>query len=221
LKEIFGRKIPTTIEELVDPAHTAVAVVDAQNDFCVEGGRVNECGGDLKGYPETIKNIGKLIEEARRAGVLVVYIQLATLPNHASESAATLRFRMKAYGDPEKIPAYALEGTWGQQIVDEIKPTERDTVMKKNRASGFMQTNLDLVLRCHGIKTLVVAGFATNGCVFATVRDGLDLDYFVVAAKDCMNSVQRDLHEATLKLMESRCDVFTSDNIVEVWRSKI
>lgn len=220
LREIFGKEIPTTIEELVDPIHTAVIVVDSQNDFCSEGGSVHTSRGDLTGYPETIKNIGKLVEGARSVRVPVIYIQLTTLPNHASESAATLRFFMAEYGDPEKVPAYALEGTWGQQIVDEIKPTEKDTVIKKNRSSSFMQTNLDLVLRSNGIKTLVVAGFVTHGCVLATVRDGLDLDYFVVIAKNCVNSVKKDLHEAALKLMESRCDALTSKKILEIWQNK-
>lgn len=214
--------IPTTLEELIDPVHTAVVVVDAQNDFCKEGGHAHKSGRDLSGYPETIKNISRLIEEARRAGVLVVYTQNTTLPNHASDSAEFIRYLIKhwAHGDPKKIPSITLEGTWGEEIVDELKPTDGDVVVKKNRTSGFIQTNMDLVLRNHGIKTLVVTGFVSNGCVLATAGDGQCFDYFNVVAKDCINSTRKDLHEHAMKVMEYRFDTFTSDLIIEVWRNK-
>ena len=214
--------IPETLEELIDPRYTAVAVVDAQNDFCKEGGYAHEYGGDLTGYREAIENIRRLVEEARRVGALVVYTMNTALHNHASDSAALLYYWIKdwAQGDPDRIPNVTVEGTWGEEIVDELKPREGDVVVKKNRSSGFIQTNLDLVLRNHGVKTLVTVGFVSNGCVFATARDGDMFDYFIVVAKDAVNSPRKDLHAPAMKLMEWRFDVYSTDQLIEAWKKK-
>lgn len=214
--------IPTTLAELISPVHTAVVVVDVQNDFCKEGGVAQKCGRDLSPYPETIGNIERLVKEARKAGVLVVYTQNTTMPNHASDSAESIRDLINRWagGHVEKIPDVTMEGTWGQQIVNEVTPADRDVVVKKNRSSAFIQTNMDLVLRNYGITTLVVTGFVTYGCVYATAKDGQCLDYFIVVPKDCVNGGRKDLHEHAMALMDSRFDVHPSDKILEVWRNK-
>lgn len=219
--ELFGKIIPITLKELIAPVHAAIVVVDAQNEFCKEGGAAYKSGGDLSKFPETIKNIKKVIEEARKVGVLVVYTQNTGLPNHASDSADFIRYRYRrwAHGDPEKIPAITVEGSWGQKIVNEIKPAAGDVVIKKNRSSGFIQSNMDLVLRNHGIRTLIITGFVSHGCVLATAIVGSCLDYFIVLARDCVNTGRRGLNEPAIQVMEWRYDVVTSNQIIEIWKN--
>ena len=211
--------IPDSMEELISPQYTAVAVVDAQNDFCKEGGALHKFGADLSFFHETIKNIKMLIEEARTVKVPIVYVQNTALPNHASDSPEMIRWYIKTWTHNfKRIPTFTLEGTWGEQIVDELRPVEGDVIIKKNRASGFIHTNLDLILRNKRIRTLVVTGFVTHLCILATVMDGRCRDYFMVVAKDCVNSNRKDMHEIAIKLMESRFDVWASDQIIEVWK---
>jgi ureidoacrylate peracid hydrolase len=163
-----------------------------------------------------------LVEKAREEGALVVYTMNTTLHNHASDSASLIYYLIKdwAQGDPERIPSVTVEDTWGEEIVDELRPKEGDVVVKKNRSSGFIQTNLDLILRNRGIKTLVIVGFVSNGCVFATARDGDMLDYFIVVAKDATDTPRKDLHEPAMKLMEWRFDAYPTDQLIEIWKNK-
>ena len=116
------------------------------------------------------------------------------------------------------MTTYTVKGTWGEQIVDELKPADGDVVVKKYRTSGFMHTNLDFILRNHGIKTLVITGVLSHGCVFATARSGKDSEYFIVIAKDAMNSVNKFMHKHGMKLIEMYFDSFTTDQIINIWK---
>lgn len=218
--KLHGRSIPMTLEELVSPRYTALIVVDVQNDFCVKEGVYQKHGKYLSKGDTIIKKLKLLIQEARKVGVQIIYIQNTTLPNLMSDSDARLRFQMKVYGldDPNLIPQVTLDGSWGHKIVKGIKPKNGDLVVKKNRPSAFIGTNLDLLLRSNNIKTLLITGVVTQGCVKATARDGQFHEYFVVIVRDCVESTNKDLHGAALKIMETHFDVVTSDQIIEIWK---
>lgn len=218
--EIEGKQVFTELHELVDPAHTALVVVDMQRDFCTPGWAFDRLGVDLSMYPAMVPRLARLVEAARGAGVRVVYVQMTVLPGRASESPAQIRFNLRlhlashAEGEPLR---YTLDGSEGQAIVDELAPEPGDWVVKKYRSSGFWGTNLDLLLRSNGIKTLVMTGATTEGCVESTARDALFNDYYVVVAEDCVASDDRAQHEASLLLMRHRFDLAGSEEIAAVW----
>ncbi len=217
--EFDGKYIPVSLENLLHPKHTALVIVDVQNDYCEKGGFSQKKGEYLSKGNEIIEKLHSLIEKAREVGVQVIYTQNTILPNHKSDSAARLRFLMKIHGldDPRSLPPVVLEGSWGHQVVEEIKPKNGDIVVKKYRPSAFVGTNLDMVLRSNNTKTLLITGVATQVCVDSTARDALFHEYFVVIARDCVDSSAKDLHEAALKIMETYYDVLDSDQIIEIW----
>lgn len=221
--EIEGKQVFTELDELVDPAHTALVVVDMQRDFCVPGWAFDRLGVDISMYPPMIPRLARLIEGARAAGVPVVYIQMTVLPGRASESPAQIRFNLKlhlaSHGDVEPLQ-YTAEGSEGQAIIDELVPQPGDLVVKKYRSSGFWGTNLDLLLRSNGIKSVVMTGVTTEGCVESTARDALFNDYYVVIAEDCVASDDREQHDASLLLMRHRFDIATAEEIVAVWSGR-
>jgi ureidoacrylate peracid hydrolase len=92
-------------------------------------------------------------------------------------------------------------------------------VVKKWRSSAFVGTNLDMVLRCNGIKTLVVTGDVTQGCVESTARDASFHDYYVVVLEDCVATYEHDLHEASLKVLRTRVDVTPSGDVLKIWEA--
>lgn len=210
----------TELEELVDPRHTALLVVDMQRDFCVPGWAFDRLGLDISMYPLIIPRLGRLIDGARAAVVPVVYLQMTVLPNRASESPAQIRFNLRlhlaSHGELEPLQ-YAADGSEGQAIVDELAPHPGDLVVKKYRSSGFWGTNLDMLLRSNGIKSVVMTGCTTEGCVESTARDALFNDYYVVIAEDCVASDDREQHEASLLLMRHRFDVATCPEILGIW----
>jgi ureidoacrylate peracid hydrolase len=70
-------------------------------------------------------------------------------------------------------------------LVYGVAPEPGDPLVTKHRYSAFINTDLDLILRAQGIKSLILTGVATNGCVESTARDGFMLDYYVVFVDDC------------------------------------
>ena len=217
--EIFGRKVFTTLEELVDPRHTALVLIDIQNDFCSPRGLMDELGNDLSMMRRMIPGVRRVLEAAREAGVLPIYIQNSWLPEHKAASGSWLRFMVVRYGmDPAR--GCTMEGTWGGEIVSELTPRRDDVVVKKWRSSSFIGTNLDLILRCNEIKTVVLTGDVTQGCVESTARDAAFHDYYVVVLEDCVATYDRDLHEASLKVLRTRVDVAPSTDVLNVWAAQ-
>lgn len=90
--------------------------------------------------------------------------------------------------------------------------------MRKWRSDSFLKTNLDMVLRAHSVQTVIVTGVVTQGCVESTARAAAFRDYYVVVAEDCVATYDRELHEASLKVLRTRVDVAPSDQILRVWR---
>lgn len=218
--EIEGKQVFTTLDELVDPAHTALLVVDMQRDFCLPGGAFDELGVDISMYPPMIPRLARLVDGARTAGVTVIYIQMTVLPDRRSESPAQIRFNLRLHqgqdGDLEPL-AYTPDGSVGQEIIPELAPEDGDLIVKKYRSSGFWGTNLDMLLRSNGIQSVVMAGCTTEGCVESTARDALFNDYYTVIAEDCVASDDRAQHEASMFLMRHRFDIAAADEILTVW----
>lgn len=143
---------------------TAVIVVDMQNDFVKEGGTLV-----VPTAIETVPNIQALLESARAAGVRVAYTQ----DTHFE-------------GDPEwKIwPEHCRAGTWGWEIIDELKPRPEDVVCQKNRYDGFYGTWLDHFLsHVWKVEHLVIVGTVSSICVLHTAASaGLRWFHIVVPA---------------------------------------
>lgn len=213
---VHGRQVFTTLEELVDPSHTALVIIDVQNDFCSEGGLMHEIGKDLSMMKPMVQNLHQVLERARAVGVLPVYIQNQWLPEHRAASGAWLRFMVVRYGmDPKR--GCTVADTWGAEILPEVAPRQGELVVKKWRSSAFVGTNFDMVLRCNDIRTVVITGDVTQGCVESTARDASFHDYYVVVLEDCVATYEHDLHEASLKVLRTRVDVTPAGDVLKIW----
>ena len=210
MKLAYGKEIPISVEDLVDPKHTALLVIDVQNDYAKKNGQLL--------FPQLVKNLVRMVEAARRTGILILYIQDTLLRERLSDSPAWIRHYMlgESKKDPAEISAEGLDGSIGQQIIDEIRPQQNEIVIKKFRSSAFVGTGLDLILRSNNIKSIVVTGLFTEGCVESTCRDASN-EYFVVLAEDCVHSDRKELHDACMKIMKYRYDVLTSEQILNTW----
>lgn len=209
--------VRTTLEGKVAPAHTALLVIDMVNDFIDPKGKTaTRANRPLDHARSVIPVQQELVAVARRVGVPVVFVQHTTLPDHHSDSGSWLDARSRATYSVEDI---CLDGTWGQQIIDELDPLHDELVVKKFRYSGFAGTNLDLVLRSTGRETVVCCGVSTNVCVEATAREAFSLDYYVVLPEDACASWDRSLHEATLASAGHRYGtVCTTADLIDLWQ---
>lgn len=153
----------------IKPQSTAVLVVDMENDFCVEGGAMV-----LPGYEKLIGPQMRVIDAARAAGSPIVFITDAHRPNVHRDREFLKRSR------------HCIEGTWGSQVVEALKPRPDDHYVIKRRYSGFFGTDLDMTLKDLEVDSVVVMGVVTNICVRSTVHDAFFLGYKVFVPEDCV-----------------------------------
>lgn len=217
---VAGKEVPMSLEELVDPATTALVIVDIQNDYCATGGRYDKAGKDMSPYPAMIRETGALLGAARDRGVMRVFIQNLNRLDYRYDSPAQLRFKLHLRGvDPERLPEteHAIEGSWGYAIVDELTPRDDEPVVRKFRSSAFAGTELSLLLTSNGIRQVVVCGVVTEGCLMSSAYHAHAEDFVVVLAEDCVGSGNPEAHEHALALMRLRFDTYTAADIVKAW----
>ena len=196
----------------IDPARSAVIVVDMENDFAAKGGMFDRAGADISGAQRAIAPTAKVLAAARQAGLKIIYLKMgyhADLSDLGAPDSVN-RTRHLKFGVGQKIRApdgresrILIRDTWDTDIVPELKPQPGDVVIYKTRFSGFYQTDLDAILKKLGIKYLIVTGVTTSICVESTVRDAMFRDYLCVLFRDCMSEpIGHDLvrtnHEASL-----------------------
>src|SRR5918997_3057795 len=194
-------------EVRVDPARTALIVVDMQNDFVKDGGSL--VVPDAEG---TIPAIRRLLDLARESGMKVVFTQ----DTHSE-------------GDPEwEIwPEHVREEGWGWRIVDELQPQEGELVIRKVRYDAFYGTHLDHFLRLWGVDTLIICGTVANICVHYTAASAALRWYEVIIPRDATSALHKFDLESSLRqtafLFNGR--ISTSDALrfgdAEAYRSKI
>jgi ureidoacrylate peracid hydrolase len=178
----------------VDLTRTAVIVVDMQNAFLSSGGMFDEAGYDISGARPCIANNSRLLPALRRAGVKVVYLKMSYNEDYSDSGGPDSPNWHKELGlvlmqaRPENWGKYVTEGTWDEEVVDEIAPEVGDVVVRKQRYSGFAGTNLDMILKTHHIRYCLYTGVATNVCVETTLRDGYLLDYWPILVTDACNN---------------------------------
>ncbi len=157
----------------------AVIVVDMQKDnvgrFC----------------RAIIPNIKLLIDKARDKGIPVIF---------ACDSRYPDDFLFTRSGHPP----LAIRHTEGAKVIDELEPRQTDVIIEKRMMSGFFGSDLDFTLRQKDIKTLIVTGISSSGCVLKTVMDAFELGYEVVVPEDCCASPSGEQHEWALKYYERR-----------------
>jgi Amidases related to nicotinamidase len=176
----------------------AVLVIDMLKDFVY---------GSLKceRAHRIIPNIKKLLEEARKHNIPVIYIGDAHLPT-----------------DPEISlwGPHAMKGTEGAKIIDELAPTEKDYILEKRTYSGFHETGLDLLLRSLNVKTVIITGLHTNICDRHTAADAYFRGYKIKVPEDCVDSFTEQDHIEGLEYLKRiyGAEITTSNKIIESWK---
>ena len=175
--------------------HPAILVVDMLNDF-VTGALGCDRARDI--VPAT----AELLDAARKAGVPVIFCNDAHRPGIDRE--------LKLWGD------HAIAGTPGAEVIPELHLCEKDYVVPKRRYSGFFQTDLDILLKELGVKTVVVTGLHAHMCVRHTSADAYCLGYDVVAAKECLNSFTEEEYLGGLAYLKTcyGADSYSNEELI-------
>lgn len=214
--------ILTTLEEQIDRRYSALIIVDVQNDFVHPDGHIAKSSikhwDDMTLIPAMLENTGRFLEVARRFDVLTVFVQMIGDQKYQSPPWIARQRRTGSKGGS------CLEGTWGADFYGDIRPNGRDReiVVPKHRYSAFWGTRLEQILHSHDIKTLLMAGDATNGCVESTTRDAFCADFYVVTLADCCGDFDQTRHEMSLRKMDQAYGFVTDSTEVEgLWEHSI
>ncbi|NQV06219.1 cysteine hydrolase [bacterium] len=203
-----------SLREWVDPASSALLVVDMQNDFCHPDGAFAKRGQDISQALEILPTVKRVMAEARTASVPVFIIRVVR--GEDTRWPALERVSRLAFGS-DFMPVF-VEGTWGAELAEGLEPQSGDIQLDKNRYGAFTGTNLDLMLKNKGVETLVVIGGATNVCVESTVREGFMLGYNIVMIEDACAATTPEYHEGTLATVRVWFGrVEKADDVIAAW----
>ena len=191
-----------TLNEKVDPRHTALLIVDMQNDFCAKGGLVDRAGRDITALQEVAARLPRFIDKARSAGNLIVFVRCSYSSEnnrYLSDVFLEQAARQRA-GAGTRYPM-CEDGTWQADFYGDVRPKHGDITISKHRYSAFHNTDLDLVLRSHGIRTVVLTGVLTNVCVETTAREAFIRDYYVVLVENGTASCRPEDHAMYVNML--------------------
>lgn len=176
----------------MDWKKTALVVIDMENAFIDE--RSPLC---IKQAAATVPGCGRVIRRARERKIPVFFVNRVYRKN--GSDVEFTRYESWAGGGRYLAPGSA--GPLSIGVPEEFQPTPKDYTIIKPRFSAFFQTELDLILRRLGVKTVFLMGTTTPNCIRTTCYDGLSLDYNIIVIEDCCSSNTEEIQRVNMEDM--------------------
>lgn len=179
----------------LDPKETALVLIEYQNEFTTEGGKLHDAVKEVMDKTNMLENSKTIMDKMRSAGCKILHLPISFQLGHNEIGSSPYGILAgvkegKAFQD----------GEWGSEICDVMKPAEGDIVAKgKNGLCGFKSTNLDFILRQNDVKNVVLGGFLTNCCVESTMRTAYENGYRVYTLKDCCAATSTAAQDAAIE----------------------
>ena len=204
--EIAAQPYPLTL----DPARTALLVIDMQRDFLEPGGFGAMLGNDVSRLRSAIGPCQALLAAARSAGLLVIHTREGHRPDLSDAPPAKLARGPgpMRIGDSGPMGRILIRGEPGHAIVPELMPLTDEPVLDKPGKGAFYQTDLTLLLANRGISGLIVAGVTTEVCVHTTVREANDRGFECLVVSDAVASYFPQFHRAALDMITAQGGIF-------------
>lgn len=160
--------------------------------------------GDEQTGSRSLDVLRGVSERARDAGLRIHY----STNEHREEARASGAVTHRARGsDFDAAAAFAIRS--------EVAPQPGDFVVYKSRASAFHGTPLNAQLQLTGIRTLIVGGYTTSGCLRATVVDAYAAGYHVIVVEDGTGDRSPVSHAANLFDMHHKYATVVPSNSIE------
>jgi nicotinamidase-related amidase len=186
---------------VIDPARTAMIVVDMQNDFVAKGAPM-----ETPAARAMVPMLRTSLDSCRQNGVRVIYTAHVHRPD-GSDLGNFKELDSRIAGHKALV-----DGTEGVDIYPELAPMAGEHVIKKHRYSAFFNTDLDTILDEWGVDTVIICGTTTENCCLSTARDALFRNYRVAFLSDATATYDypdlgygamqnADVHHATLVIL--------------------
>jgi nicotinamidase-related amidase len=201
MQKIGDKIVYNTIEEILDPSHTALVVWDVQR-------------GTTKvifNKEEFSRNLNSVVELARKSNSIPIFFTpIQTLPKRFESSA--IIYTLGKLGFDRLFEQFTAED---RDFT--IKPKEDEIVINKHTGSIFIDTGFERMLRNAGIITVVFTGIATEGGVESSARDAFNRGFYSVVVSDCVSSPSKDGHDRSLENMKNLITIINSKELENVW----
>ena len=164
-----------------DPSTTAILLVDPYNDFLSDGGKLRARVKTVAEEVKLLDHLREVVSIARARGLKIFFV-----PHHRWESGDYVAFdNPSPYQLAGASAQIFAKGSWGGTFHDDFQPRPGDVVVHEHwGSSGFANTDLDLQLKQHGIRRIILIGMIANTCIESTGRFGMELGYHVTLVKD-------------------------------------
>jgi ureidoacrylate peracid hydrolase len=195
----------------LDPAKTALVVVDMQNTFLLPEVAHALCPGAT----DIVPNINRLAKAVRETGGAVVWVTSAYDPNSIKEWASL--YRMCGPERSAKRLNALTVGSKAHELWHELEVLPQDIRVTKNRFSAFLPTacNLAEVLRARGLDTVLITGTVTNVCCESTARDAMQMNFHTIMVTDGNAAVTDEEHNWSLiNFYNSMGDIMSTDFLI-------
>jgi nicotinamidase-related amidase len=199
-----------TLDELVDPKHTALLLWDFAENVVL-----NRYSTD-----DLVRNSARLLAAARKHRVLRIFSHQNNMRIVGDTGAPTVRMRMtrarKPVADiardpePKGFPAKP-------KLVEAMRPQEDEIVFEKFIPNAFLGTSFEWWLRKYAIKTIVLTGVNVATGINGTAREAISRGFYAIVARDCVGTNSPEDYDAAITYMEKIFDVFDSQEIIESW----
>ena len=177
----------------LDPATTALLLLDLQNDFIHPDGAYARGGQSAPEIAALPNRIRPLLEALRAKGGVVIATQFTLVPGRGGEPLISPHLKqMRPFlGKGDFAP-----GSWGNATVDALQPV--DVAVEKVAYSAFYMSRLEWVIRKLGVTRLLAAGIVTNGGVASTVREAHVRDIETIVLEDGCAAFSPAVHQTAI-----------------------
>ena len=200
MQKIGDKIVYNTIEEILDPLHTALVVWDVQRASAKM----------IFNKEEFSRNLNSVVEMARKTNIPIFFTSIQ-ITSKRFESSAII-YTLGKLGFDRLFEQFTTE-----DMDFTIKPKQNEMVINKHTASIFIDTGFERMLRNAGIITVVFTGIATEFGVESSARDALNRGFYSVVVSDCVSSPYKDGHDRSLENMKNLITVINSKVIENVW----
>lgn len=192
----------------MNPAATALLVIDMQRDFCSPQGYAARAGIDVARLARPIAQIQRLLMAARAGGLLVVHTREGHLPDCPPEK---MRRSMRAgapIGSVGPMGRLLVRGEIGHDFIDALQPQAGEVVIDKPGYGAFHLTDLEGVLIRRNIRHLLLCGVTTEVCVHSTLREAVDRGYGCTTVGDATAASDPALQAPALAMIGVEGGIF-------------
>ena len=176
------------------PGHTALILIDLQNDVLSDDGWYAKSGVDISHMQRVIEPTKRMLDGARAKGIPVIWTTHGL--HNEIDAGVFWDTRPFLHGGGFRV------GSWGHSIYDEYEVLPDEWIVDKRRLSAFFNTELDTILKGLAVETLIISGVLTNQCVAGTTKDAMYRDYKAIMIEDCCGTTVPELHAPTIRMCE-------------------